>query len=57
MAVTAAESSKLDEAMAANMDAPMKVLDIAPHRDRRQEFSFAITNSGHEVITVPGRVR
>jgi len=33
----------------------MKVLDIAPHRDRRQEFSFAITNSGHEVITVPGR--
>ena len=33
----------------------MKVLDIAPHRGRRQEFSYAITNSGHEVITVPGR--
>lgn len=33
----------------------MKVLDIAPHREKRLEFSTKFTEDGHEVISVPGR--
>jgi len=33
----------------------MKVLDIAPDRAKRREFSRVIANGGHEIVTVPGR--
>ena len=33
----------------------MKVLDIAPHRDKRRAFSERFTADGHDVFSVPGR--
>ena len=33
----------------------MKVLDIAPDRDKRQAFAAKITKDGHDVVMVPGR--
>lgn len=33
----------------------MKVLDIAPHRIKRKEFSTKFASDGHEIVTVPGR--
>ncbi len=33
----------------------MKVLDIAPDRNRRREFSQRIADCGHEIVTVAGR--
>lgn len=33
----------------------MKILDIAPDRARRREFSKRIAEEGHEIVTVPGR--
>lgn len=33
----------------------LRVLDIAPDRARRREFSKRIAEEGHEIVTVPGR--
>lgn len=33
----------------------MKVLDIAPQRGRRHDFSARFVADGHQVVTVPGR--
>lgn len=33
----------------------MKVLDIAPQRGRRRDFSARFAAEGHEIVTVPGR--
>lgn len=33
----------------------MRVLDIAPHREKRQEFATRFRADGHEIVTVPGR--
>lgn len=33
----------------------LKVLDIAPDRGKRREFSRRIAQEGHQIITVPGR--
>jgi CheY-like chemotaxis protein len=33
----------------------LKILDIAPDRARRREFSKRIAEDGHTIVTVPGR--
>jgi CheY-like chemotaxis protein len=33
----------------------MKVLDIAPHRNKRQEFADKFRSEGHDIVSVPGR--
>lgn len=33
----------------------LRILDIAPDRARRREFSLRIAKDGHEIVTVPGR--
>ncbi len=33
----------------------MKVLDIAPRRGRRRDFSARFAAEGHEIVAVPGR--
>jgi CheY-like chemotaxis protein len=41
-----------DEAAGASR---LRVLDIAPDRARRREFSKRVAEDGHEIVTVPGR--
>lgn len=33
----------------------MKVLDIAPHRNKRQAFADKFRAEGHDIVSVPGR--
>ena len=34
----------------------LRVLDIAPHRNVRQEFASRFKDDGHEIVSVPGRL-
>ena len=34
----------------------LRVLDIAPHRNVRQEFATRFKSDGHEIVSVPGRL-